>query len=370
MFACCGSSNKDVNENEKLVTQKFDRQLEQQNKESKLEIKLLLLGSGDSGKSTFFRQIQNNFGTGFTQDQLNTYKLPIQTAFLRNLQAATSIMEQIRQSVDESNSEFAQQLLQMQPEVFQTMIMSSNKENEHYTEDSTDNYSTFVDKCYKLARDSNMKSIFEAPMCYQLKIPAHVKTILQSSVLDQNYTVSVSDLVRYRLKTTQVQQISFKVQGRSFRLIDVGGQIAERKKWSAIFKDAASIVYVASMIDYDLTLDEDPSVNRMVDSLQLFEQTINCETFRSTPIILLLNKFDLFKTKVETVPLRNTFKDFKEPQEPHKYIQDRFLALNKNPRRQIYSFFSTAIDGEIVNEIFKTSVKILLKEEMSRLGFE
>lgn len=59
-----------------------------------------------------------------------------------------------------------------------------------------------------------------------------------------------------------------------------------------------------------MRLREDPNVNRMEESLSLFKNVINNQYFSNVPIVLFLNKTDLFKEKVQRIPIKNTFQDF------------------------------------------------------------
>ena len=60
----------------------------------------------------------------------------------------------------------------------------------------------------------------------------------------------------------------FSKKGLNFRMLDVGGQRSERKKWIHCFDEAKAVIFVAALSDYDLTLSEDPSCNRMKESLR------------------------------------------------------------------------------------------------------
>lgn len=51
----------------------IDRRIEQERKAEKHIQKLLLLGAGESGKSTIFKQIKLLFQTGFDEDELKSY---------------------------------------------------------------------------------------------------------------------------------------------------------------------------------------------------------------------------------------------------------------------------------------------------------
>ena len=59
-----------------------------------------------------------------------------------------------------------------------------------------------------------------------------------------------------------------------------------------------------------MRLREDPNVNRMHESLNLFKNVINNEFLKDTAIILFLNKIDLFKDKIERVDLKICFPDY------------------------------------------------------------
>ena len=43
------------------------------------------------------------------------------------------------------------------------------------------------------------------------------------------------------------------------RMIDVGGQRSDRRKWLQCFSDINSIIFIASLTEYDLVLAEDNS---------------------------------------------------------------------------------------------------------------
>ena len=53
--------------------------------------------------------------------------------------------------------------------------------------------------------------------------------------------------------------IKIIAQGLDFRMVDVGGQRSERKKWIHFFDNAKAVIFIAALSDYDLVLVEDPS---------------------------------------------------------------------------------------------------------------
>ena len=76
------------------------------------------------------------------------------------------------------------------------------------------------------------------------------------------------------------------------------GQRNERRKWIHCFQDVNAIVYCVATSAYDLVLEEDEQTNRLSESLELFDRTINNLWFKETPVILFLNKIDLLREKV------------------------------------------------------------------------
>jgi guanine nucleotide-binding protein subunit alpha len=62
-----------------------------------------------------------------------------------------------------------------------------------------------------------------------------------------------------------------------------------------------------------LLLQEDPAINRLDESLNLFSQIVNNRFFREASFVLFLNKFDLFREKIlySGRHLRLYFPDYK-----------------------------------------------------------
>ena len=85
---------------------------------------------------------------------------------------------------------------------------------------------------------------------------------------------------------------------------------SERKKWIHCFEGVTAIIFVVAMSGYDLVLAEDEEMNRMVESMKLFESICNNKWFVETSIILFLNKKDLFQEKIARSPLTICFPEY------------------------------------------------------------
>ena len=112
------------------------------------------------------------------------------------------------------------------------------------------------------------------------------------------------DILRSRVKTSGIIETEFDIDKSHFRMVDVGGQRTERRKWCArvgmharpfddetacdaspsicrihAFDNATAVIFVVSLAEYDQVLLEDASVNRMHESLSLFEEIANSRWF-------------------------------------------------------------------------------------------
>ena len=120
------------------------------------------------------------------------------------------------------------------------------------------------------------------------------------------------DILHTRLKTTRVSTTVFTIRGENYTIVDVGGQTNYRNAWSRFFDDTNALVFVISLACYDQWMEEEEgrSKNRMVDSLELFDSICNHPTFISKPVILLMNKSDLFEQKIKSISVKSFFSDF------------------------------------------------------------
>ena len=102
----------------------------------------------------------------------------------------------------------------------------------------------------------------------------------------------------------------------TFRMVDVGGQRSERRKWIHCFENVTSIMFLAALSEYDQVLVESDNENRMEESKALFRTIITYPWFQNSSVILFLNKKDLLEEKIMHSHLVDYFPEFdgKSPQ--------------------------------------------------------
>eukprot|EP00752_Nemacystus_decipiens_P001424 g1404.t1 len=129
-----------------------------------------------------------------------------------------------------------------------------------------------------------------------------------------DYEATDEDVIMTRIRTTGIDTTEFSEPPYMYSVVDVGGQRNERRKWIHCFDNVRCVVFLVGLNGYNQRLFEDSSVNKMQESLTLFQQVVSNPIFRNTPIFLFLNKKDIFESMVEKTPLTVCFPDFPGPE--------------------------------------------------------
>ncbi|XP_036006851.1 guanine nucleotide-binding protein subunit alpha-11-like [Fundulus heteroclitus] len=93
MMACCLSEEA---KESKRINAEIDKQLRRDKRDSRRELKLLLLGTGESGKSTFIKQMRIIHGAGYSdEDKRGFIRLVYQNIFT-SMQAMIRATENLK----------------------------------------------------------------------------------------------------------------------------------------------------------------------------------------------------------------------------------------------------------------------------------
>jgi len=170
------------------------------------------------------------------------------------------------------------------------------------------------------------------------------------------------------VKTTGIVETTFKISGHDFKLVDVGGQRSERRKWLHCFQDVTAIIFCISMSEYDQMLSEDATVRRTDESMKLFEEICNSKWFGEVDIILFLNKYDLFREKIQVSDLRQAFPDYEgglDLKKAREFIANKYLGLNHIDSKAIYSHITTATSTENIKDVFTDVTNIIISKSIN-----
>ena len=114
---------------------------------------------------------------------------------------------------------------------------------------------------------------------------------------------------------------------------------------------------------------EDETINCMVDSLELFNKTINNPIFDTTPIILFLNKRDLFEKKIKSLPItacpifdENEIENANDYEQSVDFIKKEFKKQCENESRKIYMHVTCAMDDTNIHNVFLDVTTIIISD--------
>jgi len=224
--------------------------------------------------------------------------------------------------------------------------------------------------------DPGIQTTFEHRSQYYLTDSAGYFLDKVQTVLEDKFLPSEQDIFHCRTRSTGILEEDFEIEGNKFKMMDVGGQRNERKKWIHCFSGVTALLFVVAMSEYDMVLFEDGKTNRMEEALNVFEDVANNKFMWNIPVMLFLNKRDLFREKLldKKVPLTVCFPDYKpsNPDDPFNsatlFIRQQFEKRNKNHQRKIYSLVTCATDQDNVKFVFRSVNDIVIKRALSEGG--
>merc|ERR1719411_613871 len=299
--------------------------------------KLLLLGAGGSGKSTFFKQLQTIHGHGFSDKDRISFKNHVYHQIIEQMKRIISRAEEFSEDYPEEfgDCKIGNDAIEA-AEYFELL-----RDDAPVTED-------IADKVEILWKDDGIRNTFNKRAKFGVTDSTGYFFDEIRRISSPNYIPSFEDVLLCRHRTTGVVDRLFTIKGTQLRVFDVGGQRAERKKWIHCFEHVTAVIYVASLSGYDEAMYEEETENVMHDSLHLFAEVCNNEWFKETSMILFLNKVDLFQTKIKSVPITCCFPDYNganNHDESLNYIKKEFIARNKQDKRQVYIHVTCATDS-------------------------
>ncbi|KAJ6246797.1 guanine nucleotide-binding protein g(o) subunit alpha [Anaeramoeba flamelloides] len=190
-------------------------------------------------------------------------------------------------------------------------------------------------------------------------------------ITQENYVPTNKDIIYCRIPTTGVNVVDFNVNDFPWKIVDVGGQRSERRKWIHHFADVSCLIYVVAINEFDQKLYEDETINRLQESLFLFQNTANNKWFKKTDCVLLFNKIDLFVKKMQKVPLKKCFKKYRGGQNPSRaqnFIAKKFIEVAQNENRSIFTFSSIGTDTKNIKNVFEAIRNKLVQKNLENMG--
>lgn len=371
-MGCCGlnGDSKDDAEEAKRQRQqnkKIEQQIQKDKQVYRATHRLLLLGAGESGKSTLVKQMRIlHEDTPFSEEEKRQK------------------IEEIKKNIKDSMCTILNAMPTIDPPTVCASDETEEKRNwilEQYTNPDFEYTEQFYDYCEDLWRDRGVIECFERSNEYQLIDCAKYFLDKIAVVRKEDFSPTEQDILRARVLTSGIFETKFRVDKVKFHMFDVGGQRDERRKWIQCFNDVTAIIFVAASSSYNMVLREDNTQNRLREALELFRSIWNNRWLRTISVILFLNKQDLLEDKIKSgkSKLEDYFPEFVHYMIPPEaqpdidngadreftrakyFIRDNFLQLSQQTNQgdskqhsghHCYPHFTCAVDTENIRRVF------------------
>lgn len=250
------------------------------------EVKLLLLGAGESGKSTFLKQMKIIHGFEFDRPQLEEFRASIYLNVIRGMKVLIDARMKLKIPwSEESNEECAETFLQVADNYCHDPLL----------------FCSIAHLVKKLWAEPSIKKAFARRTEFQLTDSVRYYFENLDDLANIDYLPSTQDILHCRKSTRAITEYRVMINKVPFRFVDVGGQRSQRQKWFQCFSCVTSIIFLVSSSEYDQVLLEDCRTNRIDESLVIFETIVNHKAFAEVSFILFLNKTDLLKEKLQLI---------------------------------------------------------------------
>ncbi|XP_064394869.1 guanine nucleotide-binding protein G(s) subunit alpha-like [Halichondria panicea] len=373
----CFNSEDEVIKEQTRQNKIIDQQLKKEKDVYGNTHRLLLLGAGESGKSTVVKQMKILHKDGFSKEE--------------RLAKVTEIKSNVRDVLltvltEMSNMSPPEELADKELEPVMTRLLEELPKSTFVADDD------FFDAVEKMWDDEGVKNTFQRSNEYQLIdcAPYFMEKEKLREIRTPDYLPCDQDILRCRVLTSGIFETKFVVDKVNFHMFDVGGQRIERRKWIQCFNDVTAIIFVVACSSFNMVIREDGKTNRLRESLDLFDSIWNNRWLRTVSIILFLNKQDILRKKVdEGKKVEDYFPEFSsyrpptgDPQYKREdaresevfyrakyFFRDQFLRLSQKShdgRHYCYPHFTTAVDTENIRRVFDSCRDIIQRMHLQK----
>lgn len=269
-------------------SRRIDRHLRSESQRQRREIKLLLLGTSNSGKSTIVKQMKIIHSGGFNLEACKEYKPLIIYNAIDSLTRIIRALAALK--IDFHNPDRAYDAVQLF-----ALTGPAESKGEITPE--------LLGVMRRLWADPGAQACFGRSSEYHLEDNAAYYLNDLERIAAPDYIPTVEDILRSRDMTTGIVENKFTFKELTFKMVDVGGQRSERKKWIHCFEGVTAIIFCVELSGYDLKLYEDnQTVSKSLGSHCLFLGSrwtrVSQERLRPKPVLSLARPHGSFSGSV------------------------------------------------------------------------
>jgi GTPase SAR1 family protein len=394
-------------ERQRMIDMEISEQQKAASIEDEEKVKLLLLGTGESGKSTIFKQMRILYGSPKTDDDLRMYGVIVRSNIVTAVRKLCLLTRQLgyeKKLDEESKAATAADLSDcsgMTPrEAYDQIIayLVDNTAPEPFPDiPKEQSQKDWVGRSNRAGIQANLDAQQFLQHVEAIRVLWQSATIQDvwmkraqanindshneylsdlTRIADTKYIPTEYDILISRVRTTQVTVERYIIDQIQFEVYDVGGQRSERRKWVNCFENVDAVIFVAALSEYDQTLAEAKRHNRMIEALNLFESVVKNANFADTSIMLFLNKKDIFAEKILYSNIADSpfFSDYAGPPKDFDhgvlyFIQKFEEHLEEDEFNDSFIHVTCATDTDNMEFVLDSSRTIIMTDNLRRAGF-
>eukprot|EP01104_Vermistella_antarctica_P017942 TRINITY_DN64_c0_g1_i3.p1 TRINITY_DN64_c0_g1~~TRINITY_DN64_c0_g1_i3.p1 ORF type:complete len:265 (+),score=52.71 TRINITY_DN64_c0_g1_i3:132-926(+) len=246
-----GCVSQALSEEEKERTRQIEVQLQRGRLRCQEEVKLLLLGSGDSGKSTFAKQVKILFDAEFSEEERKQFSEVIHSNVWANMRCLVMATQKMGLTLSGDNAKRSEPFASLASQEVTGQVAEDIK---------------------ALWADPAIQEAYGRASEFQLGDSAGYFFDSLDRLTEESFVPSEQDVLRSRSKTTEITETEFQTDGLHVKMLDVGGHRPERKQWMHCLQEVSAVLFFVALSEYDLMLAEDETIFRMHESLKLYDE--------------------------------------------------------------------------------------------------
>lgn len=332
--------------------------------------KILLLGAGESGKSTVLKQLKSIFNIKNSSEDWKVCADSLHFNITLCVQQIIKHADSLFLKDDEKKSNARTYLDQTDQETVAILEKHEGNEQVRYSAEEGE-------RIKRLLQSKPIVTAYEERDKYWIPDSAQYYFDHITRICHPSFKPTEEDYLSCRVRTTGIIETNFekKLSNKDpmepdsikFKVFDVGGQKSERRKWKTCFEPPSvdAVLFIVNCAGYNQVMYENPAQNRLEEELEVFKWLMMQKQYvGNVPVFLFLNKKDLFEQMILKKDLGDKFNDYHggcNSQKALEYIKQRFSQLHPEQGKLKIEFVSAKLKKDI-REAFMTVTKDLYQD--------
>ncbi|KAI4656561.1 uncharacterized protein J4E78_006450 [Alternaria triticimaculans] len=308
----------------------IDRALEREATNLRHETKLVLVGNPQGGKELIMHQLKVQFAEGYdkTEERLK-YRPAV-------YQVVRSLISSITNLLTETGVTLSAELTHD----FAILLHELDAREDGISSDA-------VKAITRIWSCPEFSKLYVRN--FEIDFPQYAPYFAQEAprIAEKDYVPSEADIIRLTRSGGGINETRFDWDELDIHLFNIKGYVPQhfKERWYHQLEDATAVIFTVDVSLYNKPSPERPSESILVHEFEGFEQWVNRPGFANSTIILILNNFTRFVSKMAYAPLEKLFPDYtRNESDPELSARQYILRRFKNMNHQCLSIYSFWVD--------------------------